>query len=81
MATINVLGFSCCGLPGCDCGSRVVLGVRRTELTRMVEVLEANGFVLEQVPPMQPGEPGARADSEPMYPGSLTALTEYLKGG
>jgi hypothetical protein len=81
MPTINILGFSCCTLPGCDCGSRVVLGVRRTELKRMVGLLEAEGFSLREVPPMKPGEPGSRADSEPMGPGALTALTAYLKEG
>jgi len=81
MPEINVLGFSCCTLPNCDCGSRVVLGLRRTELKRMVAVLEAKGFHLHDVPPMRPGAPGARADSEPMYSGSLAALTAYLKEG
>lgn len=81
MPELNVLGFSCCGLPNCDCGARVVLGARRSDLRQMIALLTQHGFVLHDVPAMKPGELGARADAEPMYPESLHELTTYLKEG
>lgn len=74
---INVLGFSACAIPACDCGGRMVLGMKRGVLRELKAVLEREGFVFTE-PPRLPVPPGAYATEEPLYEGALSELEEYL---
>lgn len=78
MASINVLGFSECGLPNCDCGARVVLGLKRKEARRLVELITAAGINIESV--YSPEDTPIRlATAEPIYAGAGANFCAYAK--
>ena len=78
MAGINVLGFSECGLPNCDCGARVVLGLKRKEAKRLVELITAAGINIESVYSREDAKARLATD-EPMYDGASANFLAYAE--
>lgn len=76
---INVLGFSSCNLPGCDCGCRVVLGVRHEEARRLYQVLEREGFRFESVH-VRPEQADKVTRVEPFTETARVDWEEYCAG-
>lgn len=72
---INLLGFSACTMPHCDCGARVVLGLTHEGARRVVELLTENGYELTQLTrPADRSTPTA----EPIIDRAADQLNEYV---
>lgn len=80
MENVNVLGFSACTMPRCDCGCRVVLGLTHMQARELVKFLVQKGYKLESFPvtALDDEESKKTVKAEPFTSNAGDEFAEYV---